>query len=326
MTAPRAVGVRAPYAAMPRVVHEWVHDAIGSAVIEAVDQVGGMSPGCATRLRCADGTRAFVKAVSTDHNPDTPTLFRREITALTLIGDHPLWAGLRASYDDGERVALLLEDVEGQHPDLSDDLAMERLLAATDELGAVLRSRVDVEDVRPLVGSVLVAPGLTDLPAVLRNWLPAFDELADLPDAPVPAWVRDNATGWQARTAALAEAPSDTLVHWDIRIDNLLQRPSGEIVFLDWGAAGVGRAWLDPLLARLERVHLPWFDRSLASSPELAALGDDAVTTWLVGIGTHLAVRAVTAVQVNLPTLADFRRQESARFLAAAARRLGVSA
>ena len=108
-------------------------------------------------------------------------------------------------------------------------------------------------------------------------------------------------------------------------MDNLLQRPSGEIVFLDWGAAGVGQAWLDPLLARLERVDQPWFDRSLATSPALAALGDDAVTTWLVGIGTNLAVRAVTAVDLNLPTLADFRRTESARFLGAAGRRLGLS-
>ena len=325
MTAPRAVGVRAPYVSMPEVVRGWVDDTLGSPVVEAVDQVGGMSPGCATRLRCADGTRAFVKAVGTDLNPDTPTLFRREITALTVLGSDPLWAGLLASYDDGDRVALLLEDVEGTHPDLADDATMEQLLVATDELGAVLRSRVDIADVRHLVGGVMRAHGLTDQQATFRLWLSAFDELGALPDAPVPAWVRADAAGWRERMAELANEPSETLVHWDIRVDNLLQRPTGEIVFLDWGAAGVGRAWLDPLLARLERVDQPWFDRSLAASPPLAAIGDDAVTTWLVGIGTNLAVRAVTAVDVNLPTLAAFRRTESARFLGAAARRLGFS-
>ncbi len=322
MTAPRAVGVRAPYDAMPEVVRTWVDDTLGSPVVEAVDVVGGMSPGCATRLRCADGTRAFVKAVDTDLNPDTPTLFRREITALTLLGTHPLWPALLASYDDGDRVALLLEDIEGQHPDLADDATMEQLLTATEELGGVLRGCFETSDAQRHVGSVLMEPGLTDLSAVLRNWLPAFDRVGELPDAPVPPWVRDEAPAWQRRLALLADGPSDTLVHWDIRIDNLLQRPTGEIVFLDWGAAGVGRAWLDPLLARLERVDQPWFDQSLAASPALAALGDDAVTTWLVGIGTNLAVRAATAVDVNLPTLADFRRTESARFLAAAARRL----
>lgn len=325
MTAPRAIGVRAPYASMPEVVRDWVDDALGSPVVEAVDQVGGMSPGCATRLLAADGTRAFVKAVGTDLNPDTPTLFRREITALTLLGSDPLWAGLLASYDDGDRVAVLLEDVEGTHPDLADDATMERLLAATDDLGAELRRRIDTADVQHLVGGVLMEAGLTDLQTTFRNWLPAFDALSQLPDAPVPSWVRDDASAWQGRMADLARDPSDTLVHWDVRVDNLLQRPSGEIVFLDWGAAGVGRAWLDPLLARLERVDQPWFDRSLATSPALAALGDDAVTTWLVGIGTNLAVRAVTAVDINLPTLAAFRRTESARFLGAAARRIGIS-
>jgi hypothetical protein len=323
MTAPRAVGVRTAYASTPEVVRNWVDDTLGSPVVEAADQVGGMSPGCATRLRCADGTRAFVKAVGTDLNPDTPTLFRREITALTLLGSHPLWADLRASYDDGDRVALLLEDIEGRHPDLADDATMDRLVSMTDELGTVLRDRVDTEDVQHLVGSVLMKPGLTDLASVLRNWLPAFDELARLPDAPVPAWVRDDAEDWQERMARLTVGRADTLVHWDIRVDNLLQRPTGEIVFLDWGAAGVGRAWLDPLLARLERVDQPWFDRSLVTSPPLAALGDEAVTTWLVGLGTNLAVRAMTAADVNLPTLASFRRTESARFLDAAGRRLG---
>lgn len=323
MTAPRAVGVRTAYASTPEVVRTWVEDTLGSPVVEAADQVGGMSPGCATRLRCADGTRAFVKAVGTDLNPDTPTLFRREITTLTLLGSHPLWADLRASYDDGDRVALLLEDIEGRHPDLADDATMDRLVSMTDELGTVLRDRVDTGDVQHLVGSVLMEPGLTDLASVLRNWLPAFDELARLPDAPVPAWVRDDAADWQERMARLTVGRADTLVHWDIRVDNLLQRPTGEIVFLDWGAAGVGSAWLDPLLARLERVDQPWFDRSLVTSPPLAALGDEAVTTWLVGLGTNLAVRAMTAADVNLPTLASFRRTESARFLDAAGRRLG---
>lgn len=325
MSKPRAVGLRAPYSAMPQAVRAWVEDSLGSPVVEAVDQVGGMSPGCATRVRCADGTRAFVKAVTSDLNPDTPTLFRREITALTLLGEHPLWVTLRGSYDDGDHVALLLDDVEGKHPDLTDDATMERLLAATDDLGAVLRARVDVADIGDLVGGVLRAAGLTDMKAVFHSWTSSFDELERLPEAPVPRWIRSDAAGWQARMSRLADGPSETLVHWDIRVDNLLQRPSGELVFLDWGAAGVGQPWLDPLLARLERVDRPWFDRSLATSPALAALGNDAVTTWLVGIGTALAVRAVTAVDVNLPTLPDFRRAESARFLGAAARRLAIS-
>ncbi|MCF6379635.1 hypothetical protein L2K70_18645 [Nocardioides KLBMP 9356] len=45
------------------------------------------------------------------------------------------------------------------------------------------------------------------------------------------------------------------------------------------------------------------------------------VTAFLAGFGAHLAVRSVVAVDVNLPTLNDFRIAESRRMLGAVARR-----
>lgn len=322
MTAPRAAGMHLPYAGIPERVRDWVEATLGSPVVTTAEQVGGMSPGCVTRVACADGTRAFVKAVGTDLNADTPVLYRREVLALGLIGSHPLWADLLASYDDGEWVALLLEDVEGGHPDLADEAVMDRLLEATDELGAVLASRVPSPPAPPSGGSApLYRPGLVDLSAVFTGWLAAFDRATEVD---LPHWARPRATDLRAGLAELCAVPTDTFVHYDIRNDNLLQRPSGEIVFVDWGAAGVGPDWQDPLLARLERVHLPWFDASLAGSPALVRAGGDLVTAWLVGVGVHLAVKARTVVDAGLPGMADFRRTESARFLSAAARRLGV--
>lgn len=327
MSAPRAVGVRATYAAVPPPVRAWVDSTLGSPVVEAREQVGGMSPGCATRLVYADGTRAFVKAVGTDLNPHTPVLFRREVLALELLGRHPLWAGLIASYDDGDWVALLLEDVEGSHPDLSLDAEMERLVEQTDELSATMNARVT--SLPPPTpgddGQALYRPGPTDFATVTRGWVGAFDRLHEVPPDLLPRWVPDRLGRLREQVSMLLDETTDTVVHVDIRNDNLIQRPTGELVFLDWGAFGRGPAWLDPLVARLERVDSPWFDRSLASSPALRAAGDEVVTAWLVGMGTYLAWRAHTAVDVNLPTLADFRRRESARFLGAAARRLGLA-
>ncbi len=327
MTAPRAVGVHLPYDALPGAVRDWVAATLRSAVVSAVDQAGGMSPGCVSRLVCADGSRAFLKAVGAELNPDSPALYRREALALGLLGSHPRWADLVASYDDGGWVALLLEDVEGRHPDLADDAEMARLLAATDDLVAVMAARVPeppAPATEPAATLPLYRAGPVDLRAVFRDWRDSMDRVGDLPADLAPAWLTARAAGLRDGVAALADLPADRVVHWDVRVDNLLQRPTGEIVFVDWGAFGVGPAWLDPLLARLERVDSPWFDDSLGSSPALAAAGDDLVTAWLVGIGTHLAWRAHTAVDHNLPTLAAFRRTESARFLVGAARRLGV--
>ncbi len=324
MSGPRAVGHRIPYAAAPDAVREWVDAALGSPVVEVADQVGGFSPGPAARVRCADGTRAFVKGVGSELNPDSPTLFRREVQALTLLGSHPLWADLLASYDADGWVVLVLEDVEGTNPDLADDATMERLLAATDELVRVLQERVPEPPEPPAgEGIALYRPGLVDLRAVFESWLTGLDHATELPAHLVPRWVGERADDLRAGLSELAATPMQHLVHYDIRNDNLLVRPGGEVVFVDWGACGVGPDWLDPMLARVERVHLPWFDESLATSPALARAGDDLVTASLVGVGTYLAYRAHTSEVVGLPTINDFRRTESARFLAAAARRLG---
>lgn len=326
MTAPRAVGVRTPWAQVPARVRAWAERELGSPVVEAVDQVGGMSPGGATRLRCADGRRAFVKAVGAELNPFTPTLFRREVHTLTLIGDHPLWAALRAVLDEGPDgwVALLLEDIPGPHPDLGTDASRDRLTAATDELGVVLRERV------PVLPAPDPSRGEADQPSerdVLQHWSTGLDHVGELAPDLAPRWLVERSADLRADCERLVGAcRDDRLAHWDIRDDNLRTRADGSLVFVDWGGSLRGSVWTDPLIARLEGVELDWFDRSVAASPALQELGEDLVTAFLVVIGSFLAYRAQTAVDVNLPTLKDFRRTESARFLSGAGRRLGETA
>jgi hypothetical protein len=304
---------------MPAHVQAWAAEQLGAPIAAASDQVGGMSPGCATRLVGADGSRAFVKAVGFELNPRTPLLFRREITALTLLGSADLWADLLAWDDDGDWVAVMLEDVEGEHPDLDDDATMDVLLRETERLSTVMAERVpDPPAPDPENG------GLADLRAAFHEWADAVARAEQIPPQLLPDWVRRDIVTWEPLVRSLADAEMG-LVHWDIRNDNLLERPTGELVFLDWGAASIGPPWLDPLLARLERVESPWFDASLASSPALAAAGETAVDAWLVGFATFLAWRAHTAVDVNLPTLNDFRIAESRRMLVGAGRRLGVT-
>ena len=313
MTAARAVGVRQPYGAVPAPVRAWVDRTLGSPVRTVAEQVGGMSPGCATRVTCADGTRAFVKAVGASLNPDTPGLFRREVAVLEHLGAHPLWARMLASFDDGDWVALLIEDVEGRHPDFGDEAELSAVLDGTDRLAEALRL-VEVAPSVPLV----------DLSERFRTWADTLASLAGAPAAtPVPGWLRSDPHGWADVLTEHASRPMPHLVHWDIRIDNLLRRPGGEIVFVDWGMAARGPSWVDPLLARLERVEEPWFDASIASSRVLVEAGDDVVTAFLAGFGAHLAVRSLVAVDVNLPTLNEFRIRESKRLLSAVSRRTG---
>jgi len=320
VTTPRAVGVRMTYADVPGRVRAWVGDALGSSVASWSDQVGGMSPGCATRVVGADGTRAFVKAVGVELNPDTPTLFRREIEVLRLIGEDPLWASLLATYEEEGWVALLLEDVPGGHPDLADDGQMAELLAATDRLVARL---ADVPLPPGPLASDIGSPGLVDARARFRDWSAALEHLDELPGELVPESLRSQPERLRQLVARLDDGGTDQLLHWDVRVDNLLRPAPGRIVFVDWGAAAVGPAWVDPLLARLERVDQPWFDVSTASSPVLDDVSDEMVTGWLVAFGAYLAWRSTQGpADLGLPTLNEFRRTEARRFLAAADRRL----
>jgi hypothetical protein len=91
---PRAAGVRLPFAGLPPRIVDWVEAELGSQVIHAANQVGGMSPGCATRLLMADDSRSFLKAVGSGLNPRTPELFRHEIAVLSALKQAPYRASL----------------------------------------------------------------------------------------------------------------------------------------------------------------------------------------------------------------------------------------
>jgi hypothetical protein len=218
-----------------------------------------------------------------------------------------------ASYDDGDWVALLIEDVEGRHPDFTDATELEAVLDGVDRLGEVLRER-----------AVPTSIDLLDVGKVFHKWADSLASLADPPPGtPVPEWLRSDPHGWADVLRAEGDRPMPDAVHWDIRVDNLLRRPGGEVVFLDWGTTARGPAWVAPLLARLEHVETPWFDESVGRSPTLQEAGDEVVTAFLAGFSAHMAIRSAVAVDVNLPTLNDFRIQESRRMLEAVARRTG---
>ena len=316
--APRAVGVRLSYTEIPGRVRSWVDATLGSPVIGIEEQVGGMSPGCATRVVTEDGRRAFVKAVGPELNPVTPDMFRNEITVLDHLHDHALWARLLDSYDEpGEWVALLLEDVPGRHADTTSPEDVDRVIEATGMLCDELAG----------LGTGL---GIATCRDSLLRFGEAWDEVPGLPSGVLPPWVGERLGALRPSYDELMEhADGDHVVHGDLRNDNILMPAgdrSGSVVFVDWGVARTGPAWYDPLLLCLEWVEDPVFDELVTTFPALRRLGDENVTAFLVTLGAWLGYRTTVAVDVGLPTLNDFRRRESARLLEGARRRLGLPA
>lgn len=314
---PSAAGVRKRYGETPARVRAWVEDQLGSPVTQTFEQTGGMSPGCATRLVTADGRRGFVKAVSAELNPRTPTLFRSEIDVLRTLGYGELWADLVAAYDEADPetgwVALLLEDIEGCQPDIADPVERALVLEAVNQIALRIPELPDTLDVRTSVWAV---------ERQIREW---DERVARHTDA-LPGWLVADLDRHRLSFEQLREAArGNGMVHNDVRDDNMILRPDGSICIIDWGNVRRGPDWVDPLLVRLMWVDQPLFDDLVADCPALRRFGEHLVTTFLLSFGGWLALKANDPVLPGLPTLNAFRRQQGARMLEGARRRLGIA-
>jgi hypothetical protein len=287
---------RVPWDELPDQIRSWAADTLGSAVVSAASQSGGYSPGAACRLRLADGRRAFLKAVSAGANPESPDMHRREsvvAAALPAAVPSPRFLG---HYDDGQWVALLFADAGGRHPAEPWDLAeLARVLDAL----ARLHEQCTPSPVRTL-------PTVAEYHASsLSGWR---DLAADRPDG-LDDWSRRHVdrlaeleSGWAAAAAG------DTLLHNDVRADNMLITPHG-VVFVDWPHACTGAAWFD-VLAFAPSVALqggPDLDWLLARCPSAAGADPDALTAVTVAVAGYFTRQATRPPPPGLPTVREFQ-------------------
>ena len=113
VTGPAAEGLRVGWEQVPGPVRTAIEAVCGARVAGAWTQPGGFSPGLAARVRCQDGARFFVKAVSAHANPDSPGLHRQEGQVLAALD--PLITGT-AELDRGEIDPQHLQSVPSQVP------------------------------------------------------------------------------------------------------------------------------------------------------------------------------------------------------------------
>jgi aminoglycoside phosphotransferase (APT) family kinase protein len=227
---------RIGWADLPESVRAAVEDIVGGPVVSAVSQAGGYSPGTADRVRTADGRRAFVKAVSCTTNAHSVELHRREAFTTAHLPEGVPVPCIRGVHDDGEWVAMVLDDVDGRHPRTPWDAR---------ELDAVLRT-LDA------MAAALTPSPVPDLPAAKASFgadLAGWHLLAANPSPDLHPWAaaRLDALRGQADRAVAALA-GETVVHLDVRADNLLITPDGAVFVIDWPHACVGPVWLDRLL------------------------------------------------------------------------------
>ncbi|HEV7896908.1 MAG TPA: aminoglycoside phosphotransferase family protein [Planosporangium sp.] len=310
-----ARGPRIGWADLPWRVRAGVEAIVGDTVVEAVSQPGGFSPGTADRVRTASGRRAFIKAVSPVQNELSPDLHRREARVTGALPAYAPVPRLLGCYDDGDWVALVLQDVEGRQP---------RTPWRRDELDSVLDALNDLAV--SLTPSPL--PGIPSAADRLSANFAGWRRVAADPPADLDPWTSANLPVLCASAdRGLASLAGETLVHTDIRADNLLLRPDGVAIVVDWPWACTGPAWLDTLLlmvnVRLFGGHDT--DALLAERAATTDVKQDDLTAVLAGLAGFFFDAARQSPPQGLPTLRTFQRAQADAVLAWVRDRLAAS-
>ena len=270
---------RLTWAHLPPPVRRAVERRLGAPVIDAASQGGGFTPGFASVLTCADGTRAFVKAASTKAQRVFADAYReeaRKLASLPVAVPAPrlLWS---AEVADWFLLATEFVDARAPHrPWRDDDLA-----AATAMTVAMAAALTPAPGTRPATAAEEFA-----------TW-PALWRRIDHPRA--------------AELSALAEqygdvVAGDTLVHTDVRDDNILIRPDGTALVCDWNWPVVGASWLDSLLLLIgPRGDGLDVESHLADHPLLSGVPDEHVDIVLALVLGYLAASAAQPVPPTSP-------------------------
>jgi aminoglycoside phosphotransferase (APT) family kinase protein len=300
-------GNRTPWSDLPASVRTGIEEVLGAPVVDARSQSGGFSPGSADRLVTADGRRAFAKAVAAAADPDAHQIHRAESRILPLLPRHLPVPRLLGVVETDEWIALVLADIEGRHP--ATPWLPAELDRALDALAAIAAEPVSagLAEVLPPLGTA-VAP-------LFGGWARLDpDHPPRLPDG-LDAWYLDrlDRLGTLA-SEALEVVVGDRLVHLDARADNLLVRPDGSVVVIDWPWAAVGAPWFDALTLLM---NVRYFDPGsavdavMARHPAFTGLTAAAALRALAGLGGFFAEASTRPAPPGLPTLRRFQRDQA---------------
>ena len=221
------------------------------------------------------------------------------------------------SYDDGDWIALVFEDIDGTTPQIPWKPAeLERVLAAITELTSRLTP-----------SPIAVEPWSELMRDVFGGWQRlAADADAGKDDlGGVDPWARRHLSELiSLEAAAPSAAEGTTLLHADVRADNILLT-ADRVFFVDWPWASLGAAWIDLLFTlpsvAMQRGPKPWeiFDQHPLGRGAPAT----AATAVLAAVAGFFIRQSRQPAPPGLPTLRAFQRDQGLPALEWLKRRTG---
>lgn len=289
---------RLEWAHLPPPLRRLIERRCGSPVVRATSQAGGFTPGFASVLECADGTRHFVKAASTKAQRVFAASYREEARTLAALPETVPAPRLRWTHDRDDWVVLGIDHVEATSPRRPWRAAdLQRSLDVLDEVARVLTpSPADL--------------ALGTVAAELADWPGRWDRVRVLrPDlSPDPGHV-DQAAALAANFAEVTAG--DTVVHTDVRDDNLLLAADGRTLLCDWNRPVVGAAWLDAVFLLVgPRGDGLDVERVLATHPLTAPVPAEHVDVALALLAGYLLTSAEDPVPPASPWIRAHQRRD----------------
>jgi hypothetical protein len=234
-----ATAQRPEWGELPTAIRAAIVKVLGSAVVQAKSQRSGFTPGFASRLWLADGQTIFVKAASSQ-TKWLVEAYALEATNLELLPPAVRAPRIRRRLDltDGETdwLVLIFEDVPGHPPTRP-------------------WKREEADRVLAAVRAQSIA--LTPAPPRRPPWRPFI-----FPDPP-GLFEQVNAQGFLPDIAsrlqelgmlAVEGVRGDTLIHSDLRDDNVILADTGVIWVCDWNWPTHGPIWVDTLTVTISMV------------------------------------------------------------------------
>lgn len=279
---------RLEWAHLPPALRDVVERHCGSPVVRATSQRAGFTPGFASVLACEDGSRHFVKAASLVAQRPFAEAYREEGRKVRALPGDAGGTRLLWTHDADGWVALGFEHVEARAPHrpwTDDDLARcLDLLAGTARALTPAPASLDLDD---------AATDFAAWPALWDHVLATFA----LPRG-------QDAASLAARHAEVVGG--DTVVHGDVRDDNLLITAEGRVLLCDWNWPVRGAAWLDSLMLLVgPRGDGLDVERVLATHPTFAGVDAEAIDIVLALLTGYFLHSSDQPVPSSSPHLRD---------------------
>jgi hypothetical protein len=287
---------RREWASLPAEVKQAVASRAGSVVVAARTQPGGFTSGVAAVLRFEDGSSAFVKALPVTDG--MAVAYRKEaIVARQLPLELPA-SRLQYSFEIAGWIVLSFVALDGSLPELPwrDDQLAEAIVAIDGLRGVLTPS--------PVADLPVIADVMRDefavfrrLAEVGRSGLASVENLGGELRAEIPV-LADLESTWESSVAG------DTLVHFDLRADNLLFTNGGGVSIVDWSSPCLGAPWIDlaTFLPTIGRSGRELNERFLATA--VGAAGESSkVDAFLVALAGMWLERSHNAPVVHVPGL-----------------------